>query len=146
MSMKIPCYFQVKTASSCATVGMDPWRSPDAPQCLEALAVVAVRTTVLHRLDARSSYSEFYTNLDFKRHKLGMVCQTSGGHGNTSGRYPVFQNILYGCGNEWQRWPSGRSINPFGCGPVLGRNALFWKGGRWRPSGRYLSESEFDQN
>jgi len=34
--MKIPCNFQVRTASSCATVLTGLWRRPDAPQCLEA--------------------------------------------------------------------------------------------------------------
>jgi hypothetical protein len=39
MSMKIPCNFQVRIDSSCATVQTSLWRSPDAPQCIEASAL-----------------------------------------------------------------------------------------------------------
>jgi hypothetical protein len=56
--------------------------------------VAAVRTIELHRSDARSNYSEFDTELYFKRHYLGWFCQTSGRCRNMSGRYPVVQNIL----------------------------------------------------
>jgi hypothetical protein len=37
--MKIPCYFQVRAVSSCATVQTGLWRCLDAPQCLEASAL-----------------------------------------------------------------------------------------------------------
>jgi hypothetical protein len=37
--MKIPCNFQVRTASSYATVQTGLWRRPDVPQCLEASAL-----------------------------------------------------------------------------------------------------------
>jgi hypothetical protein len=56
--MKIQYSFQVRTASSYATVRTGLSRRPDAPQCLEASAIAAVRTTELHHLDARSSYSK----------------------------------------------------------------------------------------
>jgi hypothetical protein len=38
--------------------------------------------------------SVFNKELDFRsRHYLGSLCKPSGRHANTSGRYPVFQNI-----------------------------------------------------
>jgi hypothetical protein len=43
MSMKIPCKFQDRKTSSCATVRTSLWRSPDAPQCLEASALKTSR-------------------------------------------------------------------------------------------------------
>jgi hypothetical protein len=37
--MKIPCNFQVRSTGSCETIRMGLWRPPEAPQCLEALAL-----------------------------------------------------------------------------------------------------------
>jgi hypothetical protein len=107
-----------------------PLKASRCPAVSRSFSVTAVRMIKLHRPDARSSYSEFNTELDFRRHYLGRFCQTSG-------RYPVFQNILgllYGCEKEWQCWPSGRSVKPSWHGPILGRIALFWKGGHRIPS------------
>jgi hypothetical protein len=39
-----------------------------------SFSVVAVRTTEQHHSDARSSYSEFDTELDLSRHYLGSFC------------------------------------------------------------------------
>jgi len=94
MSMKISCNFQVRTAGSCAAVQMGFWRRPDALQCLVDW-VEDVRMLEQYRLDNRSSFSNFYTELDFRsQHCLGSFCKTSGRRGNTSERCPAFQNIL----------------------------------------------------
>jgi hypothetical protein len=41
------------------------------PSVSRSFSVAAVRTTEQHRPDARSSYSEFETELDFSQHYLG---------------------------------------------------------------------------
>jgi len=82
-----------------------------------------------HRLDTRSSFSNFFKELDFSRHYLRSFCKTSGWHGNLSGHYLAFQNnpgFLYNYRNELQWRPSGCSTKPSGCGPIMGRIALFW--------------------
>jgi hypothetical protein len=122
MSMKIlcyfhPCYFQVRNSWFLCNRLDEPLKASRHPTVSRSFS----RCTCP---DARSSYSEFYTDLDFRRHYLGRLCQTSGRCGNMSEHYPVFQNILsllYGCGKEWQRWASGRLVKLSGCGPVLGR-------------------------
>jgi len=127
MSMKISCNFQVKTTGSCATVRTGLWRRSGAPQYLEA---AVLKTSEQHRPDARSSFSNFYTELDFNRHCLGSLCKTFGRCGNTSERCPTFQNIpnfLFELGKELQQRPSGRSAKLSGHGPVMERIALFWK-------------------
>jgi hypothetical protein len=127
----------------------EPLKASGRPAVSRSFSIVVVWTTELHRSNDRSSHSKFNTELDFKRQYLGRFCQTSGRRGNTPGRYPMFQNIpglLYGCRKEWQHWPSGRSVKPSRHGPVLGRIALFLKGGCRRPSGHYLLESNFELN
>jgi len=91
----------------------DPLNASWCLTMFRSFSVAAVRTTELHHSDARSSYSEFDTELDFRQHYLGRFCQISRRHGNTSRCYPVFQNILgllYGCRKEWQHWQSGCSV------------------------------------
>jgi len=110
---------------------------PDGPLkasgCLvvsRSFSVEDVQMLEQHRSDARSSFSNFYMDLDFSRHCLGSLYKTSGRRGNTSGRCPAFQNIsdfLFERGNELQRRPSWRLAKPSGCGPVMERIALFWK-------------------
>jgi hypothetical protein len=39
MSMKTPCFLQVRSTGSCATIRTSLWRSLNAPQCLEASAL-----------------------------------------------------------------------------------------------------------
>jgi hypothetical protein len=93
MYMKIPYKFQDRKTGSCATVLTSLWRRLNPPQCL-ANWVEDVRTSEQHRPDARSSFSNFYTELDFRsRHCLGRFCKSSGRHGNTSECCPAFQNI-----------------------------------------------------
>lgn len=59
-----------------------------------------VRTSEQHCSDARSSFSNFYMELDFSsRHCLWSSCKTSGLRGNTSRRCPAFQNIPDFCSN-----------------------------------------------
>jgi hypothetical protein len=97
-----------------------PLKGSKRPSVSRSFNIAAVRTTEQHRLNARSSNSEFDMELDFSRHYLGSFCQTSGRRGNKSGCYPAFQNnlgFLYGRGKEWQ-WRLSR------CGPILGRITL----------------------
>jgi hypothetical protein len=80
-----------------------PLKAFGCPAVSRSLSIAAVWTTELQRPDARSSYSEFDTELDFRRQYLGRFCQMFERCGNTSGCYPAFQNILgflYGRGNE----------------------------------------------
>jgi hypothetical protein len=52
------------------------------------------RTSEQHYQDDRSSFSNFYTELDFSnRYCLGSFCKTSRRRGNTSRRCPTFHNI-----------------------------------------------------
>jgi hypothetical protein len=90
----------------------------------KSFIVEDVRTSEQHRSDARSSFSNFYTELNFSsRHCLRSLCMPSGQRGNTSGRCLAFQNIsgfLFECRNElWQR-PSGHSGKPSRRGPCYG--------------------------
>jgi hypothetical protein len=80
-----------------------PLKASGCPAFSRSFSVATVWTTELHLPDARSSYSEFNTMLDFKQYYLGRFCQTSRRCGNTFGRHPMFQNIsglLYRCGKE----------------------------------------------
>jgi len=110
-----------------------PNRPLKASGCLavsRSFSVEDVRTLDQHRPDARSSFPNFYTELDFSRHCLGSLCKTSGRRGNTSGCCPGFQNIsdfLFEGRKELQRRPSGRLAKPSGRGPGMKRIALFWK-------------------
>jgi hypothetical protein len=53
-----------------------------------SFSVEDVRTSKQHRPNARSSYSKFYTELEFSRHCLRSFCKTSGRRGNTSRCFP----------------------------------------------------------
>jgi hypothetical protein len=100
------------------------------PAVSRSFSVEDVLTSEQYRLDARSSFSNFYTELDFSQHCLGSLCKTSGRRGNTSGRCPVFQNIpdfLFEPGKELQRRPFGRTAKPSKRGLVMEIIALFWK-------------------
>jgi hypothetical protein len=103
------------------------------PVVSRSFSVEDVWTSEQHRQDARSSFSNFYMELDFSsRHCLGSFCKTSGRCGNTFGRCPTFQNIsgiLYECEKEIQRRSSECSAKPSGRGPDKDRIVLFWKGG-----------------
>jgi hypothetical protein len=71
-------------------------KASGCPTVSRSFSVAVVQTTELHRPDGMSSYSEFDTELDFKRHYLGRSYQMSR-------HYPVFHNILgllYGCEKE----------------------------------------------
>jgi hypothetical protein len=116
-----------------------PLKASERPSVSRSFSVEDVWTSEQYRPDSRSSFSNFYTELDFSRHYLESFYKTFGRHGNTSGCYPAFQNILsflYGRGKEWQWRPSGHLAKPSWRGPIMGRIALFWKGNRWRSFGR----------
>jgi hypothetical protein len=116
-----------------------PLKVSERPAMSRSFSFEDVQTSEHHRPNARSTFSNFYTELDFSRHYLGSFCKTSGRGGNTSGHYLAFQNImgfLYECGKEWQWRLSGCSTKPSGRGPILGRITLFLKDGRRRSSGR----------
>jgi hypothetical protein len=72
----------------------EPLKTSGCPAVSRSFSVEDVRMSEQHRPDARSSFSNFYTELDFSsRHYLGIFCKTSGRRGNTSRRCPAFQNI-----------------------------------------------------
>jgi hypothetical protein len=73
----------------------EPLKASGRPSVSRSFNVEDVRTSEQHRPDAWSSFSNFYTELDFSsRHCLGSFCKTSGRCGNTSGPCLAFQNIL----------------------------------------------------
>jgi hypothetical protein len=83
----------------------EPLKASRRPAVSRSFSVEDVWTSEQHSLEARPSFSKFYTKLDFRsRHYLGSFCKSSG-------RYPAFQNIpgfLFECGNELWRRLSGR--------------------------------------
>jgi len=68
--MKIPCKIPSQLADSYAIIRTGLWRRPDALQCLEALA-----SKTSGRQDARSSFSNFYSELGFSQHLFGKFLQ-----------------------------------------------------------------------
>jgi len=137
--MTIPCIFQVRGSRFQCNRPDRPLKASGRPSVSRSFSVEDVRTSGQHHLDARSSFSNFYTELDFSWHYLESFCNTSGRCGNTSGRCPAFQNIpgfLYKRENEFQRRPFGRSAKTFGCGLDMGRNCANLEGGRRRLFGR----------
>jgi len=84
--MKTPCKFQDRKIGSCATVQM-------SLECVWTPRSVK-KLQRWRRPDARSSFPNLYTELDFSsRHCLWSFCKSSGRRGNTTGRCPAFQNI-----------------------------------------------------
>jgi hypothetical protein len=82
-----------------------PLKVSECPSVSRSFSVEDVRMSEQHYSDARSSFSDFYTELDFSRHYLGSFCKMSGRRGITSGRYLAFHNILgflYERGKELQ--------------------------------------------
>jgi hypothetical protein len=102
----------------------EPLKASGRPTVFRSFNVEDVRTLEQHRSDAKSSFSKYYMELDFRsRHYLGSFCKSSGRRGNTSGCCPVFQNIsgfLFECEKELWRILSRRSANPSGRGPCYG--------------------------
>jgi hypothetical protein len=143
--MKIPCIFQVSWSRFLCNRPDRPLKASGRPAVSRSLSVEDVRTSGQHRPDSRSSFSNFYTELDFSWHYLGSLCNTFGRRGNTSGRCPAFQNIpgfLYKPGKELQRRPSGRSAKLSGRGLDMGRNCANLEGCHRRLSGRGNLPSE----
>jgi len=121
MSIKIPCSFQGNSRFLCIRPD-DPLKASERHAVSRSFSVEDVRTSEQHHPDARSSFSNFYTELDFSRHYLESLCKTSRRRGNTSRCYQAFQNIsdfLFKRRKELQQRPSGRSAKPSGRGPVM---------------------------
>jgi hypothetical protein len=79
------------------------------PAVFRSFSVEDVRTLEQHRPDERSSFSNFYMELDFSsRHCLGSFDKTSGRRGNTSGCCPAFQNIPDFRSNAERRYSEDR--------------------------------------
>jgi hypothetical protein len=74
-----------------------PLKASGRPSVSRSFNIKDVRTSEKHRPDTRSSFSNFYTELDFNsRHCLEIFCKTFG-------RCPALQNILgilYECRKE----------------------------------------------
>jgi hypothetical protein len=80
-----------------------PLKASKRPAVSRSFSIEDVRMSEEHHPDARSSLSNFYTELGFSRHYLGSFCKMSGRRGNKSGCYPAFHNIsrfLYGSEKE----------------------------------------------
>jgi hypothetical protein len=72
----------------------EPLKAFKRPAVSRRFRVEDVWMSEQHRSDARSSFYNFYTELDFNsRHCLGSFCKTFGWRGNTFGSCPAFQNI-----------------------------------------------------
>jgi hypothetical protein len=84
--MKIPCKSQSQINQFLCKRSDVPLKASRRPSVARSFSVEDVRTSEQHCPDARSSFSNFYTELDFSRHYLGSFCKTSG-------RYLAFQNI-----------------------------------------------------
>jgi hypothetical protein len=116
-----------------------PLKASGHPSVSRSFSVEDIRTSEQHRQDSRSSFSNFYTELDFSRHYLWSLCKTLGRSGNPSGCYPAFQNILSFLLRTW-KWVTVKTVQTLGQavwrGPIMGRIALFWKGSHRRPSGQ----------
>jgi hypothetical protein len=67
-----------------------PLKASRRPTMSRSFSVEEVRMSEQHHPDARSSFSNFYKELDFSWHYLGSFCKTSIQRGNISGRYPAF--------------------------------------------------------
>jgi hypothetical protein len=81
----------------------EPLKASGCPAVSRSFNVEDVRMSEQHRPDDRSSFSNFYTELDFNsRHCLGSFCKTSR-------RCPAFQNILDFCLNAERRYSEDRS-------------------------------------
>jgi len=137
--MKIPCIFQVRWSRFLCNSPDEPLKVSGLPSVSRSFSIEDIRTSGQHRPDDWSSFSNYYTVLDFSQHYLGSFCNASEQHGNLSGRYPAFQNIpsfLYKHGKELQWKPSGCSTKSSWHGHDIGRNCANLEGGRRRPSGR----------
>jgi hypothetical protein len=87
----------------------EPLKASGRPAVSRSSNVEDVRTSEQHRPKTRSSFSNFYTELDFSsRHCLGSFYKTSGRRGNTFGHCPSFQNILYFCSNAERSYSEDR--------------------------------------
>jgi hypothetical protein len=87
-----------------------PLKASGRPVVSRSFSVEDVRTSKQHRLDARSSFSNFYKELDFSsRHCLRSFCKTSG-------RCLAFQNIPVFCSNARRSYsedrPDAQPSNP----------------------------------
>jgi hypothetical protein len=101
----------------------EPLKASGYPTVPRSFSIEDVRTSGKHHPNARSSFSNFYTKLNFNQHYLGSFCKMSG-------RYPAFQNIsgfFFKNEKELHRRPSGRSAKPSERVPVMRRITLFWK-------------------
>jgi len=137
--MKSPCKIQDKNNRFLCNSPDGPLKASGCPTVSRSFSVEDVRTSGHNHPNARSSFSNFYTELDFSRHYLGSFYNKSGRRGNTSGHCPAFQNIpsfLYKLRKELQRRPPEHSPKPSGCGPDMGRYCANLEGGHRRPSGR----------
>jgi hypothetical protein len=106
-----------------------PLKASRRPAVSRSFSVEDVQTLKQHRPDDRSSFSNFYTELDFNsRHCLRSFCKTSGRGGNTSRRCPAFQIIPDFRSNAKRRYSKDRSdARPIRPDVYLLWKDLFWK-------------------
>jgi hypothetical protein len=93
--MEIPCKISRQKNRFLCNHPDEPLKASRRPSVYRSFSVEDVRTSEQHCSDARSSFSNFFTELDFSSwHCLGSFYKTSGWRGNTSRRCPAVQNIL----------------------------------------------------
>jgi hypothetical protein len=74
----------------------EPLKASGRPAVSRSFKVQDVRTSEQHRLDDRSSFSNFYTELDFSRHCLGKFLQdvwTTWQHVRTMSSIPKYSRF-----------------------------------------------------
>jgi hypothetical protein len=80
-----------------------PLKASGRPTVSRSFSIEDVRTSGQHCPDARSSFSNFYTELDFNRHYLGSFCKTSEWRGKQA-RKGVTAKIVRMLGQAVRTW------------------------------------------
>jgi hypothetical protein len=123
----------------------EPLKASGRPAVSRSFRVEDVRTSEQHHPDTRSSFSNFYTELDFSsRHCLGSSYKTSEQSGNMSGRCLAFQNISDFRSNMKKSYsedrPDGLTVRTLGQAvrtyTYYGKICAILEEDRRRPSGR----------
>jgi len=111
----------------------------ERPAVSRSLSVDDFRTSEQHRPDVRSSFSNFYTELDFSWHCLGSFYKTFGRRGLNVG---TLSSISKYFGHPFwaQKGVTAKTIRTLGQAvwtwTYYEKNCTILKGGRRRPSGR----------
>jgi hypothetical protein len=137
--MKIPCKFQDRKNRFLCNRPDEPLKASKCPAVSRSFSVEDVRTSDQHRLDDRSSFSNFYTELDFSsRHFLGCFFKTSGHVATCSDVIQLFR-IFWTSVRTRKRdiaktvWTLSQAVRTY---TYYGKTCAILEGGRRRPSER----------